>query len=141
MKTTEQNTMNDISAINVVERIIEMKFPNDKERDLGVRVTLKSINDPSMRGLKRKITNKRLDLDAKGKHFKADDIEENRDEIVFATMTGWDWYGCKFIDGSNNPAFNRKNVMDLFEAKPWFRDQLDEALNDEAAFFAVSNPA
>lgn len=154
MKTAEQTTAtgitapvvadagpNDINSIHIVERIIEIKYPDDETKLLGVRVGLKSINDPSMKHVKRSITNRRLSLEAKGKHFKADEIEDNRDNIVFDAMTSWEWYNCKFIDGSLNPPFNKKNALDTFEKHYWFRNQLDEALAEEERFFEVSKPA
>ena len=133
---------NDIDSIVSGERTIEMKHPGNGAL-LGIRVSIMSITDPRMKKIRRQITDERLRLEARGKNFKADDIEDNRNKVTFSAMTGWEWYG-KNADGEQItfrgtvPEFNRKNVYDVFDSKEWFRDQIDEEIGQEKDFFEVS---
>ena len=127
----------DISGIKSSERIIEMMHPATKEL-LGIRVSLMSLDDPRMKKIKRKITDDRLHLEARGKHFKAEQIDDNRNALTFGAMTGWDWYGQDVTFKGQKPEFNRANVYSVFDELTWFRDQLDEEIGETKAFFAVS---
>lgn len=104
------------------------------EEEVNVTVSILSINDPAMVKIKRKITDDRLALERRGKGFKANDIEENRDILTFAAMTGWKWSKDAKFKGAK-PEFNRKNVLAVFKELPWFRDQVEEAVSDDKAFF------
>lgn len=128
----------DIAAIKPVsERLIDILHPFSGEK-LGVSVSLMSYDDPRMKRVRRSITNRRLHLDARGKHFKAEEIEENNHDLCFNAMTGWNWEGDATFNGKK-PEFNKPNVIAVFTELPWFRDQIDEAIADEKAFFTASN--
>ena len=144
--------MVDLSKIKASERTVEILHPGTGEK-LGVRVPLVSIDDDRMKAVKRSITDRRLHLEQRGKHFKAEEIEENRNNLLFKAMTGWEWYNPTGNEGDEGydadampdfggevPEFNRRNVVAVFEAMSWFRDQLDEAIGDEKAFFDNSKP-
>jgi hypothetical protein len=144
--------MSDISAYKPSERIIEIVHPGRNAINIGVRVTLMSIADERMKKTKRTIQNRKLQLDARGKNFKADEIEENRNDVTYSAMTGWQWYkidkdGNEAADGEQAtfhgkvPAFNRKDVYAVFDELSWFRDQIDEAIGEEKDFFAQSAPS
>lgn len=129
--------MTDISAIKTVERVVEITHPATKE-PLGIRVSLMSIDDPRMKKLKRQITDRRLQLEARGKHFKADDIDENRNALAFSAMTGWEWYGKDVSFKGNKPAFDRVSVYAVFDELTWFRDHIETEISETKDFFAVS---
>src|SRR6185437_11897261 len=84
--------MSDISAYKPSERTIEIVSPGRNPQKIGVRVSLMSIADERMKGIKRRITDRKLFLDARGKHFKSVELEENSDDVSFEAMTGWEWY-------------------------------------------------
>lgn len=122
----------DISTLVPNERIIEIKHPANDEK-LGIRVTIVSLNDNKTKQIRRQFINKRLELEKKGKSFKADDIEENETDLLIASMTGWDWYDAEFHGEKLD--FNESNIKKVFRELPWFKDQISEAVSDEKAFF------
>lgn len=128
----------DIASIKPVsERLIDILHPQSGDK-LGITVSLMSYDDPRMKGIRRKITNRRLHLDARGKHYKAEEIEENNHDLCFTAMIGWDWGEDATFNGKK-PEFNKSNVISVFTELPWFREQIDEAIADEKAFFTASN--
>lgn len=144
--------MADLSTIKPVERTVEIHHPADETRLLGIRVSLVSINDPKMKKIKRKIQDEKLRLEARNKHFKADDLEENVNTLLFNSLTGWEWYnptgkqGDKGFDpsaepefkGKKNPEFNQATVMMMLNepGMEWFGDQILQEISEEKSFFA-----
>jgi hypothetical protein len=134
----------DIANIKPSERVLEIHHPADEDEKLGIRVSIVSINDPRLKKVKRKIQDEKLRLDARGKHFKSDDVEDNLHTMIFSAMTGWEWYsptGKKEDDASfhgKKPEFNRASVLAVFSECEFIVDQLSEAISDEKAFFQNS---
>lgn len=132
----------DIAGIKASERIVDIVHPVSGEK-LGITISLMSYDDPRMKSVRRRITNRRLQLDARGKHFKAEELEENNHELCFSAMTGWSWdkspEGDEVTFNGKKPDFNKVNVFAVFEELPWFREQVDQAIADEKAFFTASN--
>lgn len=124
----------DISTLIPVERIIEIKHPV-KDENLGIRVNIISLNDEKMKQIRRKFINKRIELEKKGKSFRADDIESNEIDLLVACITGWDWYGEDVTFNGSKPDFNEANVRNVLNTFGWFKDQISEAVGDEKAFF------
>lgn len=135
--------MADLSEIKTSDRTIEILHPATGEK-LGVQVTLVSIDDDRLQKLKRQITDRRLHLEARGKTFKAEEIEENKNNLLFTATTGWTW--GKDADGEQQtfhgevPEHNRKNFTAVVTELPWFGDQINEAVGDTKAFFSNSKP-
>lgn len=123
----------DLSELKPTERVIDILHPGTGE-ELGIKVTLVSINDQRLKNIKRKIQNDRMALERRGKVLKPDDIEQNRLDLCCAAMTGWSWEGEINFNG-DKPKFSPKNIKDVFAALPWFQDQIEEAVSDESAFF------
>lgn len=123
----------DLANLKPVERIIDIVHPSTGEK-IGVSVTVLSINDEKMAAAKRRIQNKKLELDRRGKTFKADDLEENEMELLTTAITGWNWEGDVDFHGEK-PAFNEKNVKAVLKELTWFKQQIMEAVGDEKAFF------
>lgn len=126
--------MVDISQISYVEKTVEIKHPATKEA-LGITVTLMSPDDPRLEVTKSKIMDERLALEAKGKNFKAEQINKNRDMILFRAMTKWEWSGDMNFEGEK-PEFVQVNVLKVFNKLPWFRQQIDEAFSELEGFFS-----
>lgn len=123
----------DLANLKPVERMIDILHPSTGEK-IGVSVTVLSINDEKMATAKRRIQNKKLELDRRGKTFKADDLEENEMELLTTAITGWNWEGDVDFHGEK-PAFNEKNVKAVLKELTWFKQQIMEAVGDEKAFF------
>lgn len=123
----------DLSSLKTTERFIEIVHPKTGE-NLGVRVSIVALNDVRLKSIKRKIQDEKLRLEARGKNFKSEDIEENMCSILFNAMTGWEWAGDANFKG-NKPDFTRENVVAVFKELPWFQSQIDEAVSDEKSFF------
>lgn len=125
----------DLSTLKPVERTIEILNPVNGQ-EIGVRISLVSINDERLKKVKRRIQDEKLRLEARGKNFKSEDIEENRNVLIFNAITGWDWSGDTNFHGEK-PVFNLKNITDVMNELPWLREQVEEAISDEQAFFQI----
>lgn len=139
----------DFNELKPAERQIEILSPG-KQVAIGVRVSILHIADDRLKKLKRSFQDERYRLESKGKQFKAETFEDNANELAFAAMTGWEWYnptGAKGDKGYDEtkaanwkgeiPAFTKKNVFDMFDALPWFRDQIGKEIGDDEAFFTI----
>ena len=126
--------MTDISEIAYIEKTVEIIHPATKE-PLGISISLMSPDDPRLETIKSKIMDERLALEAKGKNFKAEQINKNRDMVLFRSMTGWKWDGDTSFEGEK-PDFIQVNVLKVFNKLPWFRKQVDEAFSELEGFFS-----
>lgn len=125
--------MTDISEINYVEKTIEILHPATKE-PIGINVKVMSPDDPRLDRIKTNIMDQRLALEAKGKNFKAEQINKNRDMILFRAITEWEWTGTTNFEGEK-PELNQVNVLAVFNKLPWFRKQIDEGFSELEGFF------
>lgn len=124
----------DLSKIKPVERLYEILHPATGE-EVGITVGIMSLDDDRLRTIKRQIQDKKTHLEARGKSFTAKQIEENQRMLVFTAMTSWEWRG----DANWNneiPAFNQKNVFEIFETIPWFLTQLSNEIGLTESFFS-----
>ncbi len=124
----------DIASLKPSERKHEMLHPGTNEL-LEISVSLMSLNDDRMKPLRRRIQDRRLNLERRGKTFSAEEIEENKKEVCFGAMTGWDFYGKEASFNGAKPEFNRANVFNIFNSLPWFQDQINDALGEDKDFF------
>lgn len=140
--------MADISNIKPNERVIEMVHPADETQLLGIRVSIMTMSDERMKKIRRQIQDEKLRLDARGKNFKAEDVEENQTKLIFGAMTDWEWYNPTGIPGDKDydpdaqatfkgqvPPFNRATVFAVLNELEWFAEQLSAHISDEKAFF------
>ena len=123
----------DISTLKPSERLIQIKHPKSGE-DLGITVTVMSIDDERMKGTMRRIRDRNRSQEAKGKAIKSEEWEETTNQLVFSAMTGWEWAEGVDFKGKK-PEFSRAMVFMVFTELPWFRDQIDEVLGDEKGFY------
>lgn len=123
----------DIANLKPSERTIEITDPTTGE-NLGIRINMVSIDDDRLKAIKRKITDERLRLSQRNKSFSAEQIESNANKILWAAVTGWEWYGKDVTFLGEVPEFSQRNFIAVVEALPWFRDQLNEEIEDRAAF-------
>ncbi len=141
----------DLSTLKPAERTIEILHPVT-ETPIGLRVHLLSIEDDRMKSIRRNITDNSLKLQARGKSFKAEELERNQNMLMFTGTTGWEWYNPTGEEGDKGydpdampdfhgeqPAYNQKNFLTVAEELYWFADQVQEAIGDTKAFFDNSN--
>lgn len=139
----------DLSQIKTGDRKIEILHPAHGDR-VGIGVSLMSIDDERMSKVKRQITDRRMYLEARGKTFKAEELEENKITILTTAITGWDWYNPTGTEGDKDydpdgqatwngevPEFTRKNVTAILSDPKavWLQDQINEAVGETKAFF------
>lgn len=143
----------DISTVKPTNRTIEIKHPGTG-MPLGVRVTIVSVDDERLKKAKRDIMDRRLYLEQRGKVFKAEEVEENTQNLLFTATLGWVWYNPTGDEGDDGydptampsfgdeqPAFNQRNFKRIITTLPWFADQINEEIGERKAFFGDSEPS
>jgi len=141
----------DLADLKPVERTIEILHPGT-ELPIGLRVTLRSIEDDEMKSIKRQITDNSLKLQAKNKAIKAEELERNQHMLMYRATIDWEWYnptgkeGDKGYDpdampdfNGEQPGYNQKNFLAIANELYWFGEQVQEAIGDTKAFFGNSN--
>jgi hypothetical protein len=145
--------MTDISTIKTTDRVIDILHPGTGDK-LGIRVCVVSIDDDRLTKAKRAITDRRLHLEARAKNFKAEELEENKNNLLLAAIIGWEWYAQDEVKDDNGkvitearerpsfngevPEFNRRNVLAVISDLPWFATQINEAIGETDTFFSNS---
>jgi len=124
----------EILEIKANERVIEIMHPKTDE-PIGLKVYLVSFDDEKVKKVRRKFLDEKLRLEARNKHFNAEEIEENNLAMMFAAMTGWEWSNDLTLDGDKQPAFNQKNVYTVLKKIPFVASQIEKEVVDEKAFF------
>lgn len=113
--------------------IVEIKSPLGVP--IGIRVECVSLKDDRVKSVERQIKNKAL---RGGRNsITAEKIERNTDEILAAAIIGWTWPSDLELADLKNPSFSKGNVLKLLSIGR-IAEQIDEALGDDAAFFAKS---
>ncbi|HRQ13086.1 MAG TPA: hypothetical protein PK205_07255 [Promineifilum sp.] len=121
-----------LNTIKSSERVIEIIHPATNE-PVGIRFTIVSLDDKKLARLKRQFTDKRLQAEARGRSVTAEQIEENENTLLFAAITGWEWYDAD-IDGEK-PEFNRAKITFVLNEYPWIKRQLSEEVGAVERFF------
>lgn len=109
------------------------------DRPTGLRVSVMAFEDPRMSMVKRQITDKRLAAERKGKPLKAEELEQQVDEMLFRGTIAWKWE--KDADGVQSDwngeqlPFNRANFDLLLQELPKFREQINEKMGELKGFF------
>jgi hypothetical protein len=134
--------MADISAIKPVERIVEIVHPGTDE-NIGLRFTLLSLTDPRMSEIRRRIQDRNIQKQARGKELTALDIENNVTKLAFSACTGWEWHkdaaGDKTTFNGEQPDWNEANFKRVVAELGWIEAQLTKEISDEKAFFTASS--
>lgn len=138
--------MAELTVLVPTGRTIEIQHPVNGG-NIGIRVDMLSIDDDRLTAIKRKITDERLDLNKRNKTLKAEQLEKNADRILWTAVTGWQWYNPTGAEGDEGydadamptfddevPEFSQKNFFIVLNRLTWFRDQLNEEIEDKVAF-------
>lgn len=129
-KTTFKQT-GDLDTIVAGERVITIRHPSTNE-PLGLMIRLRPQSSPEVKAVSRRLLDE--GLKTRGKGMTALKVEANvLDKLVAATAElFWEgetnWRGQKL---DSTPA----NVRKLYKEAPWIREQVEDELGDEAAFF------
>lgn len=130
--------MAELSSIKPSEILLKILHPATGKY-IGVTVSLMSITDERMKPVLNHIRNEKLRLEARGKNFKAEQIDENGVDIAFRAMTGWVWE--KDDDGDDatfhgkKPEYTPANIKAVLAELPWFKSQIDTKISEEKDFF------
>lgn len=127
----------DISGITTSNYLHKLVHPGTG-RYLGLTIELAPTTDPAFKTLERQITDKALTKRIRGKVTKSEEIEENRTVLISAVIRGFIWEndadGKPGSFGGEQMKFSPENVAKLL-AVEWIKDQIDEALAEQANFF------
>lgn len=142
--------MTDLTAIKTGERVIEITHPASGEK-VGLRFTIVHIDDEQLATVRRGIADERAHLEARGKYFKGEQIDNNRRALMFAAMKGWEWYNPTGSEGDegyradampsfegNQPDFTKRNVYAVLKGLSWIEPQIAEPMGDIKGFFDAS---
>lgn len=100
----------------------------------GIVLHLVSPESDPVKKIKRAHANKLINR--RNRKLTADDFEENQIDIIAAAVASWEWKGDAAWTGGKKPDFTPDNVRSVVST-PWIRSQVEEALNDESAFFST----
>lgn len=120
----------DLSSVKPVDRRVDIKHPVTRE-DTGLVFVLKPYSDPSVKAVQRRLANTRL---RNGRKITAEQLEDAKLEVLCAAVSGWEWNG-EATFGGEKLEFNAANVRKVLKSVDWIREQVDEELGDDAAFF------
>lgn len=120
----------DISGINASTSPVEIRHPGTQEL-LGLTVHLRPMSDPKVKAVQRRFTNEALRK--RNMKITAEQAEASRTDVLVSAVDSWEWAGDASFNGEQ-PECTAENIRKLLKVD-WLRDQLDEALGDEAAFF------
>lgn len=115
------------------ERLVEILHPSTGE-EIGIRVSLISLDDEKLKKIKRKIRDNAINLQKRGKTMSVEEEENNEIALLETCITDWDWYGDVTLNGEK-PEKNLKNIKEVYNKLPWFTKQINTVLGDEQGFF------
>ena len=124
----------DIDDISTGDITSEILHPVTEE-PVGIRVTLMASTDKRLTSIKRQIQNENLKRQNRRKTIKASEVEENENALLAATIVSWDWYNAVYK--GEKPDCTPKMIKEIFVAKPWFRQAINDLLEAEADFFTT----
>lgn len=122
----------DISSIKAATTQVEIRHPGTQEL-IGLNVWLKPMSDSAVKAVQRRFTNEALRH--RGMKLTVEKADANRLDILVAAIDHWEWVGDAKFDGEQLDC-TPENVRRVLKVD-WLKDQIDEALGDDAAFFAA----
>ena len=127
----------DILSIKPNTISLDLKHPGTGA-PLGVTLELVSMDSDEVKAVTRQIAN--ANLRAKQAVQTAEKAEGHVVAILSAAIVGWTWSAAATLDGEAKPALNAENKRKLLSV-PSISKQVDQALGNEADFFATSASA
>ena len=124
----------DIANIKPISRTIEIKHPSTGEA-LGIRVTISSTQTENVKQTRRRLNDMRIAQETRKKTLTTADAEKNGIQYIASAVESWDWYGEGATFHGEKPTFSRAKVIEVMTELDWFKNQIDEELADDKAFF------
>lgn len=124
----------DISNITAVVNELKIVHPSTAE-PIGLTIRLLPMSSAPLREIQRRMTNE--SLRTRGKSLTAEKLEANRLDVLVAATEGWEWADGATWNGEQ-PDAEPATIRKVYKDAPWIKEQVDAALNDEAAFFRGS---
>jgi hypothetical protein len=122
-------------------RVFELVDPENGDLT-GIKVELRPGTAPEVKKLKKRWTDETLKAGRKGgSNLNADSLEAKTTNLLLASIAGWEWTvdanGVPATYHGEAPEFTPAKVRQVLEdeACPWIRDQINEEINRDAAFF------
>lgn len=126
----------DISVVKPVNREVHIKHPASQER-IGLTIVLLPSSDDKIKAAKRRTLNARLHM--RRNKITAEQLEVAELDLMVAACKTWAWVddenGKPGSVAGEQPDFNDINVRKLLKEFDWIKDQLNEEIGDDAAFF------
>ncbi|HEV7417680.1 MAG TPA: hypothetical protein VGN98_16100 [Tianweitania sediminis] len=123
----------DLSTIKPSSLKVDLLHPATGE-EIGLTLDVISRDDPTVKRVQRRLTDKRIKRGFK--KVSAEQIDEENIEVLSAAVTGWTW-GKDASWGGKKLDCNPENVK-IILAQPWFRKQVEEAIGEDADFFSAA---
>ena len=120
----------DISSIKAATTQVEIRHPGTQEL-IGLNVWLKPMSDSAVKAVQRRFTNEALRQ--RNMKLTAEKADANRTDILLAAIDRWEWTNDASFEGEQLDC-TPENVRKVLKVD-WVRDQIDEALGDDASFF------
>lgn len=120
----------DLSTIETRERRVSLTHPATGE-PLGLHVTLRPTDHEEVEKVRRRNLNKRLA--SRNSRITAEQAEAQAKDVLIAAVADWEWDEGASFNGEQLEC-TEENVRKVLSVKP-IRDQIDQELGDEAAFF------
>jgi hypothetical protein len=126
----------DLSSITASANTVEIRHPATSE-PIGLTINLRPPTHPDVKAVNRKLMNETLK--ARGGKLTAEKLEANSMDRLVAATESFAWgAGADGEPASWNGEkleATHANVRNVYTKAPWIKQQVDEALGDEASFF------
>lgn len=120
----------DLSAIKTNIVPVSIKHPATLE-PTGLVFHMRPMSHPEVKRVQRRITDE--NLRQRKLKITAAQLDSNRYDLIIAAIDKWEWNGDANFEGEK-PKLTADTARKVLKAD-WIRDQIDEALGDDAAFF------
>jgi hypothetical protein len=125
----------DISSIKPIESAPVVITHPASGAPIGLTVNIRHTSDPKVQAVRRKHTD---DLLKQGRNkLTAEKADELGLQVLVAAIVSFEWAEEASFNGEQ-PQATEANVRKLFKAAPWIKDQVNDALGDESAFFRAA---
>lgn len=131
--------MDILGSIAIVTSSLVITHPRTGD-PIGLKLELQSMESPAMKAIQRQITDEAQRLRIRGKFIKADEIDNNSNELYITAIVDWEWSKGSdgqplTLDGDPKPPCNIVNKKTLIERVPGITSQIDDALGQQNRFF------
>jgi hypothetical protein len=123
----------DLSTITTSAQTVDIIHPGTGE-EIGLKLQVISRDDPAVKRVQRRITDKRLKRGFR--KVTAEQIDEENIEVLAAAVTNLIW-GKDASWGGKKLECTPENVK-LLLGQAWLRKQVEEAIGEDAEFFSAA---